>query len=107
MPDELPSLGVMIEVPSAALEARSLAENCDFMSIGTNDLIQYALAVDRMDENVSALFNPLHPAILKLLKMTADAARYAEIPLCVCGDMAANPLYAPILLGLGVRELSM
>lgn len=107
VPDELPSLGVMIEVPSAALEARSLAENCDFMSIGTNDLIQYALAVDRMDENVSALFNPLHPAILKLLKMTADAARYAEIPLCVCGDMAANPLYAPILLGLGVRELSM
>lgn len=107
VPDELPSLGVMIEVPSAVLEASALAENSDFMSIGTNDLIQYTLAVDRMDENVSALFNPLHPAILKLLKMTADAARYAEIPLCVCGDMAANPLYAPILLGLGVRELSM
>lgn len=107
VPDELPSLGVMIEVPSAALEASALAENCDFMSIGTNDLIQYALAVDRMDENVAALFNPLHPAILKLLKMTADAARYAGIPLCVCGDMAANPLYAPLLLGMGVRELSM
>lgn len=107
VPDELPSLGVMIEVPSAALEASVLAENSDFLSIGTNDLIQYTLAVDRLDENVSAIFSPLHPAILKLLKMTADAAKKACIPLCVCGDMAANPLYAPILLGLGVRELSM
>ena len=107
IPEKLPALGVMIEVPSAALEAESLAKNCDFLSIGTNDLIQYTLAVDRSDENVSVLFNPLHPAILKLIKMTADAARGASIPLCVCGDMAASPLYAPLLLGMGVRELSM
>lgn len=100
-------LGVMIEIPSAALNASVLARHCDFMSIGTNDLIQYALAVDRTDAAVSSLFNPLHPAVLKLIKMTADAAREANIPLCVCGEMAANVRYAPVLLGLGVRELSM
>ncbi|CCZ21950.1 phosphoenolpyruvate-protein phosphotransferase [Acetobacter sp. CAG:977] len=100
-------LGVMIEIPGAALNASVLARHCDFMSIGTNDLIQYALAVDRTDAAVSSLFNPLHPAVLKLIKMTADAAKEANIPLCVCGEMAANARYAALLLGLGVRELSM
>ncbi len=105
--DRMPLLGVMIEVPSAALEASVLARHCDFLSLGTNDLIQYTLAVDRSDAAVAGLFNPIHPAVLKLIKMTADAARSANIPLCVCGEMAANNHYAALLLGLGVRELSM
>lgn len=107
IPDHLPQLGVMIEIPSAALEASILAQHCDFLSIGTNDLIQYTLAVDRADAAVSSLFNPLHPSVLRLLKITADAAKSANIPLSVCGEMAANHHYAAFLLGLGVRELSM
>lgn len=107
LPDKLPQLGVMIETPAAALEAFTLAQHCDFLSIGTNDLIQYTLAVDRTDSLVASLFNPLHPAILKLLKKTVDAANAAHIPVCVCGEMASNHRYAPILIGLGIRELSM
>lgn len=104
--DRVP-MGVMIEIPGAALNAAEIARHCDFLSIGTNDLIQYVLAVDRTDAAVSALFNPLHPSVLKLIKMTSVAARGANIPLCVCGEMAANVRYAPLLLGMGVRELSM
>ncbi len=107
LPEKIPQLGVMIETPAAALEAFTLAQNCDFLSIGTNDLIQYTLAVDRTDSFVASLFNPLHPAILKLLKKTVDGANAAHIPVCVCGEMASNHRYAPILVGLGVRELSM
>jgi len=107
LPDHLPTLGVMIETPAAALETEAIARNCDFMSIGTNDLIQYTLAVDRTDSFVSSLFNPLHPSILKLIKRTADAANKASIPVSVCGEMASNHRYASVLIGLGIRELSM
>lgn len=107
VPDKLPLLGVMMEVPSAAMEADTIAEHCDFFSIGTNDLIQYTMAVDRTDATVSSLFNPLNPAVLKLLKTTVDAANAHNIPVSVCGEMAANYHYAALLIGLGVRELSM
>ena len=107
IPDVLPPLGVMIEVPSAAMEADTLAEHCDFFSIGTNDLIQYTMAVDRTDATVSSLFNPLNPAVLKLLKTTIDAANAHNIPVSICGEMAANYHYSALLIGLGVRELSM
>ena len=107
VPDKLPQLGIMIETPAAALESLTLAQNCDFLSIGTNDLIQYTLAVDRTDSFVAPLFNPLHPAILKLLKKTVDSANAVHIPVSVCGEMASNHRYAPILIGLGIRELSM
>ena len=107
LPDCLPQLGVMIETPAAALEAEVLAANCDFLSIGTNDLIQYTLAVDRTDSSVASLFNPLHPSILKLLKRTADSANAAQIPVSICGEMASNHRYAAVLIGLGIHELSM
>ena len=107
VPDKPPLLGVMMEVPSAAMEADTIAEHCDFFSIGTNDLIQYTMAVDRTDATVSSLFNPLNPAVLKLLKTTVDAANAHNIPVSVCGEMAANYHYAALLIGLGVRELSM
>ncbi|MBO4520219.1 MAG: phosphoenolpyruvate--protein phosphotransferase [Alphaproteobacteria bacterium] len=107
VPDRLPALGVMIETPAAALETDAIARNCDFMSIGTNDLIQYTLAVDRTDSFVSSLFNPLHPSILKLIKRTVNAANSASIPVSVCGEMASNHRYASVLIGLGIRELSM
>ena len=107
VPDHLPALGVMIETPAAALEVNTIAKVCDFMSVGTNDLIQYTLAVDRTDASVAALFNPIHPSILKLIKLTVDAGNKAQIPVSVCGEMASNHRYAAVLIGLGIRELSM
>ena len=107
VPEQLPQLGIMVETPAAVLEIDTLAKNCDFLSIGTNDLIQYTLAVDRTDVSVSSLFNPLHPSILKLLKKTVDGAKNANIPVNLCGDMASNHRYTAILIGLGIRELSM
>lgn len=103
----LPKMGAMIEIPSAALEAEILAEHADFFSIGTNDLIQYTLAVDRTDSFVEYLYNPLSPAVLKLIKITIDAANKKNIPICICGDMASNHKYSPLLIGLGIRALSM
>ena len=100
-------LGVMIEVPSAALIADHLAREVDFLAIGTNDLIQYALAVDRNNEHVTHLYQPLHPALLRMLKFVAEQGRKHEVPVSVCGEMAADPLAAAVLLGLGIDRLSL
>lgn len=100
-------IGIMIELPSAALIADLLASEVDFFSIGTNDLIQYCLAVDRTDDRVSKLYQPFHPAILRALRLVARAARRARIPVAVCGEMAADPRLIALLVGLGLTELSM
>ncbi|MEX1107596.1 MAG: phosphoenolpyruvate--protein phosphotransferase [Dongiaceae bacterium] len=105
--DPLPQLGVMIEVPGAALAADALAQVSEFFAIGTNDLTQYTLAIDRGDEQVAHLYNPLHPAVLRLIQFTTEAALRARIPISVCGEIAGDPRYAPLLIGLGIRELSM
>jgi len=105
--DERVPIGVTVEVPSAALTADLLARGADFFSVGTNDLIQYLLAVDRTDPRVSAHYQPLHPAVLRAVRATVEAAGRAGIPLSVCGEMAAEPATALVLVGLGVTELSM
>ncbi len=105
--DPLPPLGVMIEVPGAALSADALARSADFFAIGTNDLTMYTLAIDRGEEQVAHLYNPLHPAVLRLIQFTIEAALRARIPISVCGEMAGDPRFTALLIGLGVRELSM
>ncbi len=100
-------LGMMIETPSAALTVDHLARGCDFFSVGTNDLIQYTFAADRQNQDVGYLYQPLHPAVLRLLKQVASACRAAEKPLSICGDMAGEPAFVWMLLGLGFRDLSM
>lgn len=105
--DPLPPLGVMIEVPAAALAADALARDCDFFAIGTNDLTMYTLAIDRSDEQVAHLYNPLHPAVLRLLQFSTAAGLRARIPVSLCGEMAADTRYTALLLGLGIRDLSM
>ncbi|HYW02736.1 MAG TPA: phosphoenolpyruvate--protein phosphotransferase, partial [Gammaproteobacteria bacterium] len=104
--EEIP-IGVMVEVPAAALAARILARHVDFFSIGTNDLIQYTLAIDRIDDEVNYLYDPLHPAVLQLISMTIEAGREADIPVAMCGEMAGDPQYTRLLLGMGLSEFSM
>ncbi len=100
-------IGVMIEMPSAALTADIIAKEVDFFSIGTNDLIQYALAIDRVNEHVSYLYRPMHPAILRLVRAVVEGARQQQIPVAMCGEMAGEPMLAAVLVGLGLDELSM
>lgn len=105
--DEGIRVGVMIEIPSAALMADSLAHNCDFFSIGTNDLVQYLLAVDRGNERIAHLYDPCQPVVARVIREVVAAAKRRGIPVGVCGEMAGDPIYAPLLLGLGVDSLSM
>jgi phosphotransferase system enzyme I (PtsI) len=100
-------VGIMIELPSAVLLADRLARECDFFSIGTNDLIQYAIGIDRQNKDVAYLYKPLHLSVLRMLKSVCDAARAAGITVSMCGEMAGEPLHTLVLIGLGVTELSM
>jgi len=103
----MPPLGIMVEVPSAALLADRFAQEADFFSIGTNDLAQYGLAVDRANPDVSALYAPLHPAILTMIAAVVDAGRMREKPVAVCGELAAHPIGSSVLVGLGITDLSV
>jgi phosphotransferase system enzyme I (PtsI) len=105
--EPLPALGAMVETPAAALSADSLSAECDFLSIGTNDLTMYTLAVDRGDEHVAELYDPLHPAVLRLIRFTTEAAQRAGRPVALCGEIAGDPRFTALLIGLGLGELSM
>ncbi len=105
--EPLPPVGAMIEVPGAALAADALARVCDFFALGTNDLTMYTLAIDRGDEQVAHLYNPLHPAVLRLIQFATEAALRNRIQVSICGEMAGDPRYTALLVGLGIRELSM
>ncbi len=107
LPDKSPEIGVMIETPGAALAADAIALEADFFAIGTNDLTMYTLAVDRAEAEVSHLYDPLHPAVLRLVQFATEAALRLRMPVSVCGEMAGNPRLVPLLLGLGIRSLSM
>jgi len=105
--DEKMEVGSMIEIPSAAATVDLLARHCQFFSIGTNDLIQYLLAIDRGNDRIAHLYEPTHPAVLRTIKSVVDDAHRRHLPVAVCGEMAGDPIFAPLLLGLGIDELSM
>jgi phosphotransferase system enzyme I (PtsI) len=107
LPDPLPALGIMVETPGAALSADALALEADFFAIGTNDLAMYTLAVDRAESAVASLYDPLHPAVLRLVQFATEAALRVRKPVSICGEIAGNPRFTALLLGLGVRSLSM
>ena len=107
VPDKLPPLGAMIETPGAALAADAIALEADFFAIGTNDLAMYTLAVDRSEAEVAHLYDPLHPAVLRLVQFATEAALRLRMPVSICGEMAGNPKLIPLLLGLGIRTFSM
>jgi len=100
-------IGGMVEVPAAAIMADLFAQKLDFLSIGTNDLIQYTLAIDRVDDAVNYLYDPLHPAVLHLIRQVIRAGKKADIPVSLCGEMAGNVSYTRLLLGLGLKNFSM
>jgi phosphotransferase system enzyme I (PtsI) len=101
------AVGGMIEVPAAALNARLFARRLDFLSIGTNDLIQYTLAIDRVDESVNYLYNPLHPSVLRLIHMVIEAGKSVSVPVSMCGEMAGDTRYTRLLLGMGLTDFSV
>ena len=105
--DESIKIGLMIEVPSAAINADILARDADFFSVGTNDLVQYVLAVDRISEKIAYLYNPLNLAVLRMLKHIVDVSNEYNVPVSICGEMAGEPQYTMVLLGLGFKNLSM
>ena len=107
VPNRMPELGVMVELPSATVMAPELAFAADFLSIGSNDLIQYLLAVDRTNDEVAAWFAPHHPAVLRSLKRIVEAAVRAGKPVSLCGNLGADPEMLPFLLGIGLRTLSL
>jgi len=107
LPEPLPPLGIMVETPGAALAADALALESDFFAIGTNDLSMYTLAVDRGESDVADLYDPLHPAVLRLIQFATEAALRMRKPVSLCGEMAGNPRLTPLLLGLGLRSFSM
>ncbi|MDI1228077.1 MAG: phosphoenolpyruvate--protein phosphotransferase [bacterium] len=107
IPDKMPPLGTMIEIPAAALSADGLAAVSDFFALGTNDLTQYTVAIDRGNDQVAALYNPLNPAVLRLIEFTVEAAKRMGIPVSICGEMGADPKCTALLIGLGIREFSV
>ncbi len=107
VPEPLPPMGVMIEIPGAALSADALARETDFFAIGSNDLTMFTLAIDRADEQVAHLYDPLHPAVLRLIQFSAAAALRARIPVSICGEIAGDSRFSALLVGLGFREMSM
>lgn len=107
IPPELPPLGTMIEIPAAALSADGLAAVSDFFALGTNDLVQYTVAIDRGNDQVAWLYNPLNPAVLRLIEFTVEAAKRMGIPVSICGEIGADPKYTALLVGLGIREFSV
>jgi phosphotransferase system enzyme I (PtsI) len=107
VPEKLPPLGIMIETPGAALSADALALEADFFAIGTNDLTAHTLAVDRGESDVSEMYDPLHPAVLRLIQFATEAALRMRMPVSLCGEMAGDPRVTPLLLGLGLRAFSM
>ena len=105
--DDKIEVGAMIEIPSAAVTADILANHCTFFSVGTNDLIQYLLAIDRVNDRIAHLYEPSHPAVIRTLRALIDVSHARNIPVSVCGEMAGDPVFVPLLLGLGIDALSM